>query len=297
VVIYFPPVATTDCPCPGVEVQLTQGLPSGSLFPVGVTTVCYVAKDSCGNTASCCFTVTVPPGDDELPCDEATTLCTKFELLSITEDNGGNNTYRIRVTNNCMNKLMYVAFSLPLGVTALAPPDNSIYTAPSGREYSVRNPNFSPFYSIRFRSSIVGIANGESDIFEYKLPSYADPANIHVIVRVEPKIFYENYLNTSDCIVEDEPKPVQEGPTYKHFTVFPNPTSGSLFADFSEWQGQQVNVQVFDNRGQRIQQFELVADVSPQEIQLPKGLAEGLYFLKVFTEDGQRQTVRFVLQR
>ncbi|HRI60566.1 MAG TPA: HYR domain-containing protein, partial [Saprospiraceae bacterium] len=289
VVIYNLPVAATDCPCPGISLQLTAGLPSGSVFPLGVTTVCYVAKDSCGNTASCCFKVTVT---DDGPCDEATIGCVKFELMGISEDSAGNNTYRIQVTNNCLNKLMYVAFSLPPGVTALAPPNNSIYTAPSGREYSVRNPNFSPFYSIRFKSDMAGIANGESDLFEYKLPAVANPADINVIVRVEPKVFYQTYLHTSGCIVEDEPKPVQAGTdstTYKksskmslnHLTVFPNPTTGLLFVNISDWRGEQVNVQVLDSRGQRVQQLVLTAGAVPQEIQLPENLPGGLYFLEI----------------
>jgi hypothetical protein len=38
---------------------LTQGLPSGSAFPVGVTTVSYAASDASGNSSSCSFTITV----------------------------------------------------------------------------------------------------------------------------------------------------------------------------------------------------------------------------------------------
>jgi hypothetical protein len=39
--------------------QLTSGLYSGSLFPIGTTTVSYSAFDASGNSASCSFTVTV----------------------------------------------------------------------------------------------------------------------------------------------------------------------------------------------------------------------------------------------
>ncbi|MFN8863408.1 MAG: HYR domain-containing protein, partial [Flavobacteriales bacterium] len=38
---------------------LTSGLPSGSAFPIGVTTVTFQATDLSGNTSSCSFTVTV----------------------------------------------------------------------------------------------------------------------------------------------------------------------------------------------------------------------------------------------
>jgi hypothetical protein len=173
----------------------------------------------------------------------------------------------------------------------------------------VRNPNFTPFYSIRFKSDMAGIAGGVSDMFEFTLPALANPANIHTIVRVEPKIFYESYLNTSGCTVEPEPKPVQgeqmDLTTFKkyfnytpsHFSVFPNPTSGSLFADLSDWQGELLKVQIFDSRGQCVQQCSLTAGTAPQEIQLPKDLYEGLYFLEIVTEKGEKQFVRFIIQR
>jgi len=45
--------------------SLTQGLPSGSTFPVGVTTQTYTVTDQLLNTASCSFTVTV--NDTEAP--------------------------------------------------------------------------------------------------------------------------------------------------------------------------------------------------------------------------------------
>ena len=48
-----------------VTVAQTGGLPSGSMFPVGVSTVTYTATDSSGNTAVCSFTITVT--DNEPP--------------------------------------------------------------------------------------------------------------------------------------------------------------------------------------------------------------------------------------
>lgn len=45
--------------CPGQTTQRTAGLASGSVFPVGTTTVTHTVTDASGNTASCDFTVTV----------------------------------------------------------------------------------------------------------------------------------------------------------------------------------------------------------------------------------------------
>jgi hypothetical protein len=148
-----------------------------------------------------------------------------------------------------------------------------------------------------------------SDLFEFTLPALANPVNIHTIVRVEPKVFYETYLHTSNCPVEDEPKPElpNSQPDFSNFknleslganlTVFPNPTNGSLFADLSDWQGEQIQIQIFESRGQRVQHLTLTADAAPQEITLPEDLPNGLYFLEVLRENGEKQAARFVLQQ
>ncbi len=56
-IIFSSPLASDNCP--GVTLAQISGLPSGSLFPVGVTTNSFVATDSSGNTDTCSFTVSV----------------------------------------------------------------------------------------------------------------------------------------------------------------------------------------------------------------------------------------------
>lgn len=231
----------------------------------------------------------------------------KWELLTITKDAQGRRTYRIRATNLCSNKLIYTAFQLPNGIVATAPSNNSVYTAPtSNRKYDVRNPNYSPFYSIRFKSQADSIAAGQSDIFEYTLPPQASPAYINVTARLYPKVFYSSHLTTILCPVGVTPSSrevferEQDFSNFENLTslkLFPNPTSGTLFADLSDWQGEQLQVQIFNSQGQRVQHLTVQAGDVPQEIQLSEGLAAGLYFLEVLTENGEKQAARFVLQR
>jgi hypothetical protein len=54
-------VTATDN-CPGVTTALVSGPASGSVFPLGVTTVTWRATDAAGNTSTCQFTVTVNDG-------------------------------------------------------------------------------------------------------------------------------------------------------------------------------------------------------------------------------------------
>jgi len=60
VVTYAVPVGTHSCR--SVSTALTAGLPSGALFPIGITLVTYTVTDETGNSASCSFTVTVTDG-------------------------------------------------------------------------------------------------------------------------------------------------------------------------------------------------------------------------------------------
>ncbi len=54
---YTAPVGADNCP--GSTTTRTAGLASGSVFPIGTTTVTHTVTDASGNTASCSFTVTV----------------------------------------------------------------------------------------------------------------------------------------------------------------------------------------------------------------------------------------------
>ncbi|MBC7775238.1 MAG: HYR domain-containing protein [Phycisphaerae bacterium] len=303
-VTYSAPVATSNCVCPGNALSLTSGAASGGLFPVGNTQVCYSAKDSCGSVANCCFIVTVR---EELPCDTKTNGCIKYELLSITANAEKERTYKIRVTNSCANKLIYTAIQLPDGFSAVSPANNSTYTSPDGRAYTVRNPNYSPFYSIRFKSVTDSIANGQSDVLTYTLPAQTNPTFINITTRLATQNFYAAHLNTFNCPIGVTPTSNRNADedltTFEKLSnlggilLFPNPTNGELFADLSQWQGQDLNIQILDSRGMRTQSFSMNASSEAQQIPLASQLPSGLYFLEIVTENGEREVERFVLER
>jgi hypothetical protein len=303
-VTYNAPVVTSNCECTGSTLTLTSGPASGGLFPVGNTQVCYSATDLCGSTKTCCFTVTVR---EELPCDTKTNGCIKYDLLGITVNGQQQRTYRIRVTNNCTSALIYTAIQLPDGLSAVSPANFSTYTSPDGRNYAVRNPNYSPFYSIRFKSTNDSIANGESDVFEYTLPAQANPTFINITSRLLTQSFYAAHLNTFNCPIGVTPgqnRNAEEALTLFRtrsetdaLLLFPNPTNGELFADLSPWQDQDLNIQILDSRGMRIQTLSLFANSEAQSIPLASAMPAGLYFLEIVTENGERKLGRFVLER
>jgi hypothetical protein len=58
-IVYPEPELSDNCLLDAGALQMTEGLPSGSTFPQGVTTVRYQATDRAGNTSTCSFEVNV----------------------------------------------------------------------------------------------------------------------------------------------------------------------------------------------------------------------------------------------
>ncbi|MBK8556960.1 MAG: choice-of-anchor L domain-containing protein [Lewinellaceae bacterium] len=289
---YDQPWAESDCFCPGIGVVRVNGLDSGEEFPLGITEMCFTATDSCGNSSSCCFSVSVI---EEAPCDVKEIGCMKYELMKITQNLAGRKTYSIRVTNFCQNEMIYTAVGLPNGVNATQPSDNSVYTGPSGRVYKVRNPNASPFHSVRWTSVGNGLKNGASEYFNYTLPPQSSPNYIHVIAKLKYQDYYEAHLNTFYCpvdIIDDGNRPEPR----HYLRVFPNPSEGALWMDLSAWSGSPVSVNILDSRGSLVHRFETTADAAPQQIVLPAQLPDGLYFLDAYSKEGMHESVRFILR-
>jgi len=56
------PTPITTCPGGNITIDQIAGLPAGSDFPIGITTITYEAIDDCGNIETCSFTITVSDG-------------------------------------------------------------------------------------------------------------------------------------------------------------------------------------------------------------------------------------------
>ena len=197
---YAPPTAASNCTCPGLDIIKTSGADSGSSFPIGTSTVCWQGNDACGTTNTCCFTVSVAAETTSV-CDTKTTTCLKWDLLSVKRNASNQRIYSIRLTNTCTAVLNYAYIGLPVSLSAPSPANNSVYTAVSGRQYEVRNPNFSPIYGLRFKSMAVGLNSGQSDEFHFTLPPQISLDYCYVAGRLDNGAFYEAYLNTFFCTV------------------------------------------------------------------------------------------------
>jgi hypothetical protein len=101
-VVFATPIATDNC---GATVAQTVGLASGSLFPVGTTTVTFVASDNATppNTVSCNFTVTV------MDMQPPTAVCQNVVLNLNAAGTGAITTAQVNggTTDNCPGTLTY----------------------------------------------------------------------------------------------------------------------------------------------------------------------------------------------
>ncbi|MEQ1744076.1 MAG: HYR domain-containing protein [Saprospiraceae bacterium] len=333
-VTYPQPAAATDCPVPMINMTRLQGPPTGGVFSVGTTLVCFEAANQCGIRDTCCFTVSVQKNTEETACDVKNPpgSCIRFELLNIRLDSLGRPRYRFRLTNTCASPLKYACFQLPNGMTAKAPLEGATYTAPGGNTYLVRNPNAAPFHSVRFKPLSGNLINGQSDIFEYTLPKQAQPAFILVSIKLADGSTYDAHLNTFACPVQpyvaaSPPTPLQrrgeehqaasqknDNQTNRNTSTTPplssgegsgvrlrpNPTSGLLFVDLpgALVADQPVLVSVLNAQGQLVLEGRFAAENNQISLRLPDGLANGLYYLTAQpVAGGVRSAVRFVLER
>lgn len=94
VVTYPTPAVSDNCAGVGAAVR-TAGPASGSLFPIGTTTITYQVTDACGNTATCSFSITVgqlPYCDNKQKkvymCHNGTTICVSLNSVQTHLNHG-----------------------------------------------------------------------------------------------------------------------------------------------------------------------------------------------------------------
>ena len=88
VVTFATPTATDNCSLSSVV--MIAGLPSGSAFPVGTTTITYRATDVVGNTSDCSFDITVTDNEDPtIACPSAIIVNTDLGLCTASSVNLG----------------------------------------------------------------------------------------------------------------------------------------------------------------------------------------------------------------
>lgn len=110
VVTWTAPTATTLCPNSSVTTTQTGGPASGSVFPVGVTTVSYQFSDDCGNVKTCSFNIEIIQ-----------------DIIPLTCPNGDH-----KVTINVIgNGSVQIEYMTPAGTIVNCPTGTCEYCVPS----------------------------------------------------------------------------------------------------------------------------------------------------------------------
>ena len=91
--------------CGSVTITQTEGLPSGSIFPLGSTTNTFIITDACGNTTTCSFDVTV--NETEAPVAECIDFIAQLDItgnisIDANDVDGGS-------TDNCSSLITSVS--------------------------------------------------------------------------------------------------------------------------------------------------------------------------------------------
>lgn len=134
---YTPPVASDNCPGP---VNVDCSPPSGSLFPIGETTVKCIVADTTGNKDSCQFVVTVndtqPPA---IVCPGNTVVYSDSGRCGAAKMN-----FAANVSDNCPNAFTYCF-----------PPSGSIFPLGTRRVLCVAKDLYGNFDTCSFAVTVV----------------------------------------------------------------------------------------------------------------------------------------------
>ena len=252
--------------CPNVLTNLLSGPSSGSVFPVGTTTVAYEVEDSSGNTSSCSFTVTVVADDSS---SQSLSVCDGGSVTVGSSTYSATGTYVDTLTNGggCDSVVTTV-------LTVAAPVDVS--TSINGGTITAAASN-ATYQWLNCDSGITVISGATNQSF-----SPAIDGNYAVIVTVG------NCSDTSSCAVVVG---IADGIS-DQFTLYPNPTTGRVVIAFGTTLDA-VQVEVFDLAGKRLL---LKTEANAATTQLDfSNLVNGIYVVKLSTDAGQ-EVLRVVKQ-
>ncbi|NJK82756.1 MAG: HYR domain-containing protein [Saprospiraceae bacterium] len=78
------PKIRNACDRQGAQLIQTQGLPSGSDFPIGIHTISYQATDACGQQSTCSFEIEVMKlAPMQLTCSKDITITTAQSSIPV----------------------------------------------------------------------------------------------------------------------------------------------------------------------------------------------------------------------
>jgi hypothetical protein len=303
--VVYPPAVVTGVPAPTV----TYSIPSGSNFPVGVTTVTVTASNICG-TVSCSFTITVldvrvplittqPVNRAVCVGSSATFSVVATNVASYQWQSGNGNTwgniagatsatytlnnaplgfnnlqYRVMLTGPCGT----VVYSNPVILTVNPLPLITL----SGSGDPVLLPN----------RSITITANpnppGGSFVWQYNgstMTGVTGPT-VGPLTVLNVGIYSVTYTDLNGCVSTSSPFKVSAG--FSDFLwVYPNPNTGQFNVRFYNQTGETATLKIFNQMGQLVHTQSLVLGVAYSNFLIDmRRHTAGVYTVKIMNGSG-----------
>ncbi len=293
-ITFLTPEAFDNCGS-ALTPTLESGLPSGSVFPPGVTEQVFVVEDASGNQSKCSFMVNFQILDINLEVDEPS--CTSFADGSISASvNNSSGTVFYSWSNNVQTR---TNTGLEAGTYTLTVVDGQGCT--QIETITLQEPDPLEINIVSFVNPIEGETTGSIDAnisggvspYDYQWVKIVD--NGTDIVGTEEDIenlgigsYRLSVVDDNECfatsdLISLEPNSANNTLVDYEVAIRPNPTGGSLFLEIQQDKARSYNVELFNMTGRWLETLTVDGTANTQTYDLSK-YSNGIYFVKIQVE-------------
>ena len=320
-VVNFTVTATDNC---AGAVTIVSSPASGTVFPIGTTTVTSTATDACGNSSTCTFTVTVL--DAQLPVITTQpanrTVCVgqnaTFSVVAVTSPSaGGPIGYQWQQWNGntWVNITGATAASFTVNNATVSMNTNTFRVVLSGL-CTIVNSNavtlfVNPLPSVSLNAvpliallpnqttTITATVNPPGGSFVWSLNGsilsgitgpVVGPVNINGI-----GLYRTVYTDLNGCVSAAATITIGAQQS-NNLWVYPNPNSGQFNVRFFNQTGETATLKVFNSAGQVVYQQSLALGVAYSNIPVNLGnVAAGFYVVKIMNGNGAELAAKLIV--
>ncbi len=300
------PMITDNCSINLANLQLTTGLPSGAIFPIGTTTQTFSYDDGSGNIGQCSFTITIigsPSIQTVIQSPSCNNSCNGLATLNLS---GGNPPFTIQWSNGQIGPQ---ASNLCAGNYYYSVSDNNGCIKSGG--LSINQPSAILITVVQVLNDPGNIGAGSIHI---NLTGGAAPYSILWTRNGQPfattqnlnALFQGQYIGTitdangcisSTAVITITNAVGTHSPVWNQtLGIYPNPATETLILDFGTPLEQAVALKIMNINGKVTKMLHFEKSIE-QAILDVSDLPNGLYFLQLTLQTGYTVTEKMVISR
>ena len=313
-VVTFAVTATDNCAGP---VTITSSPASGSIFPIGITTVTSTATDVCGNSSTCTFTITVKdaqlPVITQQPQNMAVCVGTSatFSVTAITSPSAnGPLNYQWQSWNGSawVNISGATISTYTISNAALSMNTNSFRVQVIGLCTTVtsgfatlyvnplpivsistsRSPVLLPTHTLTL-TAVVSPGGGTFQWFKNGIAiNGATGSTLGVLTVSDAGTYKVRYTDQNGCITVSADLVVSALQSNLVF-IYPNPNNGLFHVRFYNSANEQVTISVFSSNGALAYRKVMTGNLPYTDLEINLGgrVAAGIYTVEVRGNNGK----------